>query len=105
MLRAGVACLGVLLLAAAAGIILIGWPRPLALDLAIGGLIIMGSVVIERYVYRPTIDRRRGRWEQTGERFVDATTGRLIEVYYNPDTGQRDYRDVGPAQPAGESRR
>ena len=40
--------------------------------------------------------------EATGERFLDPTTGRLMEVRYNPMTGQRDYV---PVDTAGEDRR
>jgi hypothetical protein len=35
-----------------------------------------------------------GQWELTGERFIDPTTKRLMEVRYNPATGQRAYVDV-----------
>jgi hypothetical protein len=78
------------------------------LALGLGGLIVVWSVfeagvllaalLFERWRYRPQIDRTKGRWQQTGERFVDPTTGRTTEVLYNPETGERDYVDVGPGQ-------
>jgi hypothetical protein len=30
-------------------------------------------------------------WPDTGERFIDPTTGRLTQVRYNPQTGERAY--------------
>jgi hypothetical protein len=35
----------------------------------------------------------QGQWQPTGERFNDPTTGQVVEVYYNPQTGERDYRE------------
>jgi hypothetical protein len=30
-------------------------------------------------------------WQQTGERFVEAGTNRVISVWFNPTTGERNY--------------
>ena len=65
----------------------------LAVDLAVGGVVI-AALVFERWRYTLQIDRAYGRWEATGERFVGPTSGRLVEVRYNRDTGQRDYVDT-----------
>jgi membrane protein implicated in regulation of membrane protease activity len=57
--------------------------------------ILLAALLLERWRYRPPINRRSGKWERTGERFVDPATGRVTEVFYNPDTGERDYVEVG----------
>jgi hypothetical protein len=56
--------------------------------------ILLAAIFFERWRYRPKVDRHVGRWQPTGERFVDPTTGHKMEVFYNPDTGERDYRDL-----------
>lgn len=65
-----------------------------ALYLAVNGLIVVSAVLLERKRYRATVDRTQGHWQSTGERFVDPATGQLMEVSYNPTTGERDYRAV-----------
>lgn len=62
--------------------------------LFVGGIVLVGSVLAERARYRPRVDRTRGRWVLTGERFIDPSTGREVDVLYNPETGQRDYVDA-----------
>jgi hypothetical protein len=63
------------------------WPGALELDAA--GLLILGSLAFEgRYRNRKNGDER---WQKTGERFEDPTTGELTEVRYNPQTGERAY--------------
>ena len=32
-------------------------------------------------------------FEPTEERFRDPTTGRMMRVFFNPDTGERQYRE------------
>jgi hypothetical protein len=32
-----------------------------------------------------------GRWQATGERFADPTTGKDVEVFYDPHSGERHY--------------
>ena len=64
--------------------------------LAINGLIIASAILLERSSYRSKADTKQGKWQPTGERFNDPTSGKMIEVYYNPQTGERDYREPGP---------
>ncbi len=94
MLRRALIVYGVLCLVVAVALFVAGAVIPLAVDLAIGGVIVIAAFLFERQRYRPRIDSSLGRWQVTGERFVDPTSGRLIEVHYNPDTGQRDYVDT-----------
>ena len=47
--------------------------------------------------YRGNRQRAGGRSaEPTNEVFVDPATGQQMRVWYNPSTGQRDYRADGP---------
>ncbi len=66
----------------------------LVLYLAVNGILLVSAVLLERKRYRTRVDRTQGYWQPTGERFVDPTTGQLIEVSYNTVTGERDYRAV-----------
>jgi hypothetical protein len=68
----------------------------LVIYLAVNGLLIVGGILFERTGYRPRVSQTGGNWQKTGERCVDPTTKREVEVYYNPQTGERDYRDAGP---------
>jgi hypothetical protein len=69
----------------------------LVLYLAVNGFILVSAVLLERKRYRTRVDRTQGHWQPTGERFVDPTTERLMEVFYNSATGERDYREVSSA--------
>lgn len=76
---------------------LVAWgaaPLILIAYLLANGAGVIAAVLLERRGYRPKVDRSRGQWELTGERFVDPSSGHLIEVLYNPQTGQRDYADT-----------
>jgi hypothetical protein len=94
VLRRWLIGLGVLYLAVGVYLLSIHVALVLAIYLVVGGAVLAGSIVLERKGYRPRVDQARGRWQRTGERFVDPSSGRLVEVRYNPDTGERDYVDV-----------
>ena len=66
-----------------------------AIYLLVNGLVVLGAIAFERRRYRPVVDSARGQWQLTGERFVDPSSGRTMEVRYNPTTGEREYVDVG----------
>lgn len=66
----------------------------LVVYLAVNGIILVSAVLLERKRYRTQVDRTQGHWQPTGERFVDPTTQRFMEVFYNSDTGERDYREA-----------
>lgn len=55
--------------------------------------VLLAAVLLERWRYTRTVDRSRGNWQATGERFMDPASGRPMEVFYNPETGERDYRE------------
>ncbi len=94
MLRLTLLALGGLLLVAA--LILLTHPPLLGAALYVGfyGLLLVGGILFEQNAYRPRIHRSRPGWQPTGERFVDPITNALTEVWFNPDTGERDYRPV-----------
>jgi hypothetical protein len=98
VLRVAVAIYGVLMLLGAELLMLHGAHSLAMAYLAVNGLLIIGGVIFERSAYRPRLSSGPGQWELTGERFVDPTTKRLVEVRYNPATGERDYVDVPPRE-------
>ncbi len=59
-----------------------------------GGLILLVGTLFERWRYRNANASATGNWQLTGERFVDPETGRNVEVLYDPDTGERRYRQI-----------
>jgi hypothetical protein len=61
---------------------------------AIEGLLIVGGVLFERKRYRPQVDLAHGEWQTTGEKFKDPVTGKVMDVVFNPKTGQRDYIEI-----------
>jgi hypothetical protein len=93
MLRWVLIAYGVLCLVGAVILLAAHVTTALVLYLAINGLLIAGGILFERSGYRSQVNRTQGNWQSTGERFNDPTTGQVVEVYYNPQTGERDYRE------------
>ena len=60
--------------------------------LALGALGILGTV-FERWRYRKHLPPS-ARWEPTAERFEDPATGEVMEVLYDPVSGERRYEPV-----------
>jgi len=96
MLQRVILACGALSLVVAAALLLVAHATVAGLYIGVEGGVVLLALLFERWRYRPRVDTRNGRWEATGERFVDPSSGRLVEVRYNPDTGQRDYVDAGP---------
>ena len=90
MLRGIVLAIGILMLLA--GVIMVGlelWP---ALWLLIAGGVIIVGTLLERVIYKPLRSERPGvGWVKTAERFIDPDTGRPVDVFYNPTSGERQY--------------
>jgi hypothetical protein len=42
--------------------------------------------------YRTAKTTKGEIWQPTGEKFIDPGTGKLVEVDYDPKTGERRYR-------------
>jgi membrane protein implicated in regulation of membrane protease activity len=93
MLRTVVLGLGALLLISPALLAIAHLPWPAAIQLSLFGALIIIFTLIERR-YRGKRNATGPQWQKTGERFVDPTSGKLIEVRWNPTTGERAYIDV-----------
>jgi hypothetical protein len=95
MLREVILAYGVLALIGGIALAAAGIFTGLVFYLCINGVIVIAALLFERGRYQPTITPG-GKWEETGERFVDPSTGQLMTVRYNPQTGARDYVPVKP---------
>jgi hypothetical protein len=100
MLRGCLIGCGFLFLAAAAGAAALGTPLPAVIWLLGAGLILTLGVIYERVRYKSIAGRRPGPdWQATGERFVDPASGKLVEVYFRPASGERMYVESGHMEP------
>jgi hypothetical protein len=95
VLRKAILAYGVLAIVGAITLALAGVGVGVVLYLFVNGAIVVAAVLFERGRYRPSITPG-GTWQETGERFVDPTTGQLMKVRYNPQSGARDYVPVEP---------
>lgn len=95
MLRRAILAYGGLAIVGAVVLALAEVGTALVLYLFVNGAIVVAAVLFERGRYHPTVTPG-GSWQETGERFVDPTTGQLMKVRYNPETGARDYVPVEP---------
>lgn len=57
------------------------------------GIVCLLFILVERSRYQPRASRRAAL-RPTGERMIDPTSGKLIEVWEDPATGEREYRPV-----------
>jgi hypothetical protein len=64
--------------------------------IGVQGAIVLIAVVAERGRYQPATTASEG-WVRTEERFRDPTSGDLLEVEFNPTTGERRYVPSGPS--------
>jgi hypothetical protein len=76
-----------------------GVSGPGAYALGLGGVIVLGTV-FERWRYRPDNARRGADWQPTGERFEDPQTGKTVQVFYDPRSGERRYVNESDLPPA-----
>jgi hypothetical protein len=95
MLRKAILGYGVLAVVGAIVLALAGIITGLVLYLFVNGAIVIAALLFERGRYRPAASQD-GLWQETAERFIDPTTGQLMKVRYNPETGARDYVPVSP---------
>lgn len=91
MLRVVVVAIGVACLIGALFLVHLAWFA--ALELGVFGILILAGTFFEKH-YRERRTAGSG-FQKTDERFVDPTTGKLVEVRYNPSTGERAYVDAG----------
>ena len=95
MLRKAILAYGVLAVIGAILLAIAGIITALVLYLFVNGAVVTAALLFERGRYRPAVSPD-GPWQETAERFVDPTTGQLMKVRYNPQTGARDYVPVSP---------
>ena len=55
------------------------------------GLGIVIAVAGERWRYSRTVHHGGGRWQRTQECFEDPETGVIMDVFYDPVSGERRY--------------
>ena len=92
MLRGFTIGVGFLLLALSAYSALEGWPTPFILFPLIPALAMTLGVLYEGKRYKTILDEvPPGNWSDTGERFIDSETKRMVTVYADPGTGKRIY--------------
>jgi hypothetical protein len=92
MLRIVLIAIGILLVIG--GIVTMnasGYGVGAAVQFFIGGGFLLFVLLVEARRYGANKKPTPGPWEATGERFIDPSTGKLTEVRYNPQTGDREY--------------
>jgi len=89
MLRSSVLIIAGIVAAIGAALILTGVTLPGIQALVMGGLVVIGILCERRY--RHNKQQPDGHWQATGERFIDPTSGKDVEVYYDPKSGERRY--------------
>jgi hypothetical protein len=90
MLRTAVLAFATLLAGIGFYLLLEGITRPGVQALGVGVVIILGTL-FERWRYSHNDRRLDARWQSTGERFADPVTGKNVEVFYDPASGERRY--------------
>jgi hypothetical protein len=91
MLRLAVLILGVLMLLGSAFAYRHGILYAALWLLAVGGVTTLGTV-FERIRYKPILPETPGfGWVRTDERFIDPATGKAVDVFYHPASGERRY--------------
>lgn len=58
------------------------------------GGVVAAAVVLERWRYGRRTEGLGADWQPTAERFVDPESGRTMQVFFNPRTGERRYEPV-----------
>jgi hypothetical protein len=94
MLRKVLIVLGLLLLGAAAWLVASRQYMLLPHALILG-LMLTAGIVWERWQYKkPHRGKPEPGWQATGERFVDPQSGKTVEVYFDPRSGESHYVEV-----------
>jgi hypothetical protein len=100
MLRTVVIAAAAILTCVGVGLIACGAHAPGWRALAIGVIVLIGTV-FERWRYRRIEERPNGDWQRTGEQFIDPSTDEPVEVMFDPRTGERRYV-AGKSRAAGD---
>ncbi len=91
MLRSLLVLVGVLCFLGGLGVLFFStWPP--AFVFVFWGAALIAGTIFERVRYKPLEQQIPGAgWVRTNERFYDDETGKLITVYVQPETGERQY--------------
>ena len=83
--------LGLALLVLGTGVVLLAVQPANAFPLLLFGTLLILGTVFERWRYKQPKSASAARGSATGERFIDPESGALMEVWYDPATGERSY--------------
>ncbi len=90
MLRWGLLIVGLILIGI--GVIFFFMPGPQPdLPLFISGVVLTIAVLCERWRYVHKGHSHSERWQRTDECFEDPETGLIMDVFYDPASGERKY--------------
>ncbi len=89
MLRIGLLILGLSL--AVTGLVFLIQDKCSYQPFLIWGSILVIAVLFERWRYRRNEHDHDRQWQPTGEKFEDPETGQIMEVHYDPVSGERRY--------------
>jgi hypothetical protein len=95
MLRTAVLTVGCMTLALGLYLCAKGLATAGGIQTVVGGLFFILGTLFERWRYKNKNASSDGDWQVTGERFVDPETGKNVEVLYDPQSGERRYREIG----------
>jgi hypothetical protein len=62
----------------------------------VGCAVLLAGLLFEARRYGQRFAGAR-QWQLTDEKFIDPTTGHLMQVRFDPQTGDREYIDLGPS--------
>jgi len=88
MLRTSLLIAALLALLGGGGLLAV-MPTAFGVQCILGGALVAGGLLIERWRYE--LPEHRALWQRTGEAFLDPSTGERVEVLYDPQTGHRKY--------------
>lgn len=95
ILRTIIAVISVIVLSVSLIAIAFGVALAFGLWLFAIGLLLTLGVLFERVHYKRLLSKTPGPgWIATAERFVDPVSGRMVQVFTNPTTGERLYVDA-----------
>ena len=91
MLHSATIAIGILALLCGL-IALVFAPFPPAFIFLLWGALIVAGTVFERFRYKANLTASPGPgWVRTSERFIDDETGKMVTVFVQPETGEREY--------------
>lgn len=94
MLRTAVLVFALLAVALGAYLCTMGMVSHGGIQSLVFGLLTLVGTLFERWRYNNRNAAASGNWQVTGERFADPESGREMEVLYDPDSGERRYREM-----------